>query len=425
MNKIWTIFKREYLTRVLTKGFIIGTVIAPILLLLMAIGPQFLIRMKSEQVSKLTVIDQTNEIYGQLVNALADTLESGQQMFQFNLMETETSQIDSIKSILNASVNDNTINGYLLIPLDVYDKREFEYYAKSIDFELKDRIQHTVSQIIINKRIQLSNLNTDVVKSLTQRTYLKSFKITSSGKEEEEIGISYAMSFIMMMFLYMALIIYGMFVMRSVYEEKTSRVSELLISSCTPFQLMAGKVLGVGAVGLTQYSIWTIIAGLLTLYSTKLIQIFAGGASNLPIPTIPISVLLYFIIFFILGYLLYATLYATFGAMVTNDQDSQQFQLPITMLIFGAFFLSFYVIRNPNSQLSVIISMIPFFAPLSMFTRISTLMPPFHEILFAIVILIATILLLIYIGGKIFRIGILMYGKRPTVPEILKWVKYK
>ncbi|MBN1153450.1 ABC transporter permease [candidate division KSB1 bacterium] len=425
MNKTWTIFKREYLTRVMTKGFIIGTAATPILLLLLTLGPQFLINMKSEHASKIAVVAYDDEIYQDLVNSFSDTLQSGETMFQFNRIDVDTSRLDSIRAVLSSDVNRNTIDGYLLIPPDVYDQKEFEYYAKNIDFDLKYRFQNTVSKIIIDKRIQRSNLDADVIHTLTQRTNLKTFKITSSGKEEEEVGLSYALTFVMMMFLYMALIMYGMFVMRSVYEEKTSRVAEILVSSCKPFQLMAGKVFGVGAVGLTQYLIWTIAAGLLTVFSTNLVQAFTNGNAGFSIPTIPISVLVYFIIYFVLGYLLYATLYATLGAMVTNDQDAQQFQFPITLLIIIGFFLSFYIIRNPNSQISVIISMIPFFAPLAMFTRISTLMPPFHEIMLSIALLLLTIILLIWIGGKIFRVGILMYGKRPTVPEILKWMRYK
>ncbi|MBL7095669.1 ABC transporter permease, partial [candidate division KSB1 bacterium] len=189
------------------------------------------------------------------------------------------------------------------------------------------------------------------------------------------------------------------------------------------FQLMAGKVLGIGAVGLTQYIIWATVAGLLTVYAGSLINMFSPGAETTAIPTIPISVLVYFVIFFVLGYILFATLYAALGAMVNSDQDAQQLQFPVIILIILAFFFAFHIIRNPTSGLSQIVSMIPFFSPITMFTRISVQAPPFSEILLSIVILIATIIFLIWMAGKIFRVGILMYGKRPTVPEIFRWIR--
>lgn len=229
---------------------------------------------------------------------------------------------------------------------------------------------------------------------------------------------------IRVMFLYMALIMYGAFVMRSVYEEKLARVVEVVISSCKPFQLMAGKVLGVGAVGLTQYLIWALVAGLLTVYSGAIMQMFSASANGFSIPTIPISVLIYFVVFFILGYLLFATLYAALGAIVNSDQDAQQLQYPVIMIIVVAFFLAFSIIKNPDSNMSKIVSLIPFFSPITMFTRIAVQMPPFLEILLSIVLLIVTTLCLIWLAGKIFRVGILMYGKRPTLPELLNWIKY-
>jgi len=166
------------------------------------------------------------------------------------------------------------------------------------------------------------------------------------------------------------------------------------------------------------------VAALLTVYSGSIMQLFSAGARAFAIPTIPITVLVYFIIFFILGYLLFATIYAAVGAMVNTDQDAQQFQFPVMMFIIMAFILAFYIIKNPTANLSKIISLIPLFSPITMFTRIAIQMPPFGEILLSIVILIVTIIFLIWLAGKIFRVGILMYGKRPTLPELINWIRY-
>ena len=425
MNKMWTIFKREYLTRVKTKGFIIGTAVTPLLIIALTIGPGLLMNIKSEKVMHFSVIDMSGIVYDELVNTLNDTTKTGERLYQFNLVNATTDNLEETKSTLSQSVHDEKIDGYFIFPEDIIESNHSEFYAKSVtDFDRNRTFRNAISQIITNYRLNQSNLDPTMIKKLTKRIALKTFKIEKGGEEKEDVGLSFAVTFIMVMFLYMALIMYGVFVMRSVYEEKLSRVVEVIISSCKPFQLMAGKVLGIGAVGLTQYFIWASVAGILTFYAGNIVRFFAPTAEAVPIPAIPISVLIYFVVYFILGYLLFATLYAAAGAMVNSDQDAQQFQFPVIMLIILAFFFSFHIIRSPDSSLSKIVSLIPFFSPITMFTRISVQTPPFSEIIISILILIVTIIALIWVAGKIFRVGILIYGKRPTLPELLNWLKY-
>jgi len=425
MNRLWTIFKREYLTRVKTKGFIIGTALTPLFIILLSIGPSLLISLKTEKSKQISVVDLSGIVYDELLNALNDTTSSGERLYELTRVKATLENMDNVKSDLSQAVDKNEIDGYIVIPPDIIEENETHYYAKSVSNFDENRIfRNAISQIITNYRLEQSNLNPELINKLTRRINLRTFKVAKGGKEEEDRGLSFIVTFIMVMFLYMALIMYGAFVMRSVYEEKLSRVVEVLISSCKPFQLMAGKVLGIGAVGLTQYFIWAAVAALLTIYSGSIIQIFAASDSGFSIPTIPISVLVYFVIFFILGYLLFATLYAALGAIVNSDQDAQQLQFPVIMLIILAFILAFHIIRNPTSNLSQIISMIPFFSPITMFTRIAVQMPPFGEILLSIIILVLTIIFMIWLAGKIFRVGILMYGKRPTLPELLNWIRY-
>ncbi len=425
MNKLWIIFKREYLSRVKTKGFIIGTAITPLFIILLTIGPGLLMQMDSEKIKHYSVIDMSGIVYDELTATLNDTAKTGEPLYHFEQVHSRPENLEDQKKQLSQAVDNGKIDGYFVIPEDITQSNKSEYYAKSVsNFDENRLYRNVISSIITDYRLKKSNLDPQQIKTLTQRIDLKTFKIEKGGEEKEDSGLSFAVTFIMVMFLYMALIMYGVFVMRSVYEEKLSRVVEVIISSCKPFQLMAGKVLGVGAVGLTQYVIWAVVAGLLTVYSGTIISTFSSSAESLTIPTIPISVLVYFVVFFILGYLLYATLYAAMGAMVNSDQDAQQLQFPIMMFIIIAFFFAFYIIRNPDSNLSQIVSMIPFFSPITMFTRISVQTPPFIEIFMSLAILVVTIFLLIWVAGKIFRVGILMYGKRPTLPEVIKWLKY-
>ncbi len=425
MNKLWTVFKREFLTRVKTKGFIIGTLLTPLFIILISIGPGLLMNLKSEKAKQISVVDLSGIVYDELVQSLNDTTSSGQLLYKFTSVPASTDNLDEIKNELKQAVDKNKIDGFFIIPADVVDKNETQYYAKSVsNFDENRTFQSAISQIIRNYRIKQINLEPEVVNKLTRWINLITIKVTKGGEEQEDQGLSFVVTFIMVMFLYMALIMYGVFVMRSVYEEKQSRVVEVIISSCKPFQLMAGKVLGVGAGGLIQYTIWAVVAALLTIYSGSIMQLFSASARAFAIPTIPITVLVYFIIFFILGYLLFATIYAALGAMVNTDQDAQQFQFPVMMFIIMAFILAFYIIKNPTANLSKIVSLIPLFSPITMFTRIAIQMPPFGEILLSIVILILTIIFLIWLAGKIFRVGILMYGKRPTLPELINWIRY-
>ncbi len=426
MNKLWTIFKREYLSRVKTKGFIIGTALTPLFIIGVTIGPGLLMNIKSEKAKTFSVVDLSGIVFSQLEKSLNDATKIGQKLYLLKHEAASAENLEEVKKQLSQSVDKNEIDGYFVFPAAIADSNQSEYYAKSVtDFDQNRMYRDIISRIITDYRLTQSNLDPSIINKLTKRVELKTFKVEKGGKEKEDQGMSFTVTFVMVMFLYMALIMYGVFVMRSIYEEKLSRVVEVIISSCKPFQLMAGKVLGIGAVGLTQYFIWALVAGLLTFYSTSILQAFSlPGAENIPVPTIPIHVLIYFVIYFVLGYLLFATLYAALGAMVNTDQDAQQLQFPVMILVILAFFFAFHIIKTPTSSLSKISSLIPFFAPITMFTRISVQTPPFAEILLSIIILIATIIFFIWLAGKIFRVGILMYGKRPTLPEVINWLKY-
>ena len=233
-------------------------------------------------------------------------------------------------------------------------------------------------------------------------------------------GISYAMILI----LYMAMLMYGQFVMRGVYEDKNSRVVEIVLSSARADQFMAGKIIGIGSAGLTQFLVWALFVVLGSTYGVMMLKEMAPGADKIPIPTISFSVYLFFFVFFILGYFMYATLYAALGSMVNDEADAQSLQWPVTILIIMGFMFMFFILNNPNSTMAVVLSLIPFFTPLLMFLRHSVGAAPLYQVLLSVVLMIASIFGLIWFTGRIFRVGILMYGKKPTLPEVVKWIKY-
>ncbi len=221
----------------------------------------------------------------------------------------------------------------------------------------------------------------------------------------------------MVMLIYMAVLLYGISVMRSVLEEKNSRVMEVLLSSATSTQLMTGKILGVGAVGLTQIAVWTIMAGVVALPAMAAQPMFSELQLS---PLVMVS----FGLFFLLGYLLYSTMYATIGAITTTEQEAQQVQFLIVVPLVLSVFMLTPVIRTPHSAAVMWLSMIPFFAPILMYARIVVQTPPVWQIALCLTILIGTIAGLTVFCARVYRIGVLIYGKRPTLPEIVKWLKY-
>ncbi len=426
MNKMWTAMRREYLSRVKTKGFIIGTILFPVFLAVMFVVPVVMVRLKSDKPKQIAVIDQTGEIMDSLRVALSDKNEAGERLY--DLISPEAHDLAATKNTLSVSVEEGGLDGYIIIPPTIYDQGVAEYYGKSVtNFRENRSIEDAISRVVTEKRIQRSGLESEKVRQMVRGVNLQTFRVSSGGKEEKDEGATFAIAYFLGFFIYMAMFIYGALVQRSVIEEKTSRVIESVISAIKPFHLMAAKIFGVGAVGLTQFLIWAVVMGLLSLYGVQAASIFApkaATAQGFTMPTVSLGVLFFFVLFFVLGYFLYATIYAGVGAMVNSEQEAQQMMLPISMFIVAPILLIMYVIGNPSSQTSVILSLVPFFAPILMLARIVVETPPVWQIVLGLVLLIGTILGLIWVVGRIYRVGVLMYGKRPTLPELLKWIRY-
>ncbi len=428
MNKMWTVARREFLSRLKTKGFIIGTVLAPVFLIGMMVLPQFFLFLKSDRLKQIAVIDQTGAILDSLSANLDDRNAAGQRVYNFIKHEASAETLPALEKTLTAQIQSGELDGYIVIPADILTAGKAEYRAKSVtNFFENSRIENALSRAVRAWRFQQSGLNVEQVQQLVRRVGLRTNRISADGKEEADQGRTESLVRIMVMFIYAAMLVYGQIVMRSVIEEKSSRVIESVVASIKPFHLMAGKILGVGALGLTQYSLWAAVMGLLSLYGVQMGNLFSRGtatASNIPMPAVAPEILLFFILFFVLGYFLYAAIFAGLGAVVNSDQEAQQLVFPVVMLVVIPFLCTFYIIENPNTQLSVILSLIPFFAPMTMFARIVVQTPPAWEIALCLALLVATLVGMIWLVGRIFRVGVLMYGKRPTLPEVMKWIRY-
>jgi ABC-2 type transport system permease protein len=416
-----TIIKREYKENVYKKSFIITTLLTPALMLAMIFVPAMLVRMDVESSYNLALVDHSGLFANELPKKLDTKLSNGHPKFQFPVIADQQAAFNTQKDELRMRVDSGELDGFIFIPAQVIDTPQVEFYARNVgDFDLNQQIKNAIDDILIDYRIHQSGIDPATINLLTRTTEMKTFKL-KKGEEEKESGFiqEYFSTFAMVFILYMTIIIYGVSIMRGVLQEKNSRVIEILLSSANSFQLMVGKILGLGSVGLTQYLIWSLLAIGLLLFGTSMAALPNG------LTTISPYVFIYFVLFFLLGYFLFACIYAGIGALASTDQEAQQMSMPVVFLIIIPILVMTFITKNPDSLTSVILSLIPFFSPILMFARVNISAPPLWQVWGSVVLLILTILLFMWISAKIYRVGMLMHGKRPTLPEIVRWVRAK
>jgi ABC-2 type transport system permease protein len=440
MNNIKVIFLREYIERVRSKAFIILTVLAPVLMLALTAGPIFLMS-KGSKSQKLAVVDLDGRLASLFVERLQDiskppedlqekikASEGGRQQqnpfvadkYQIERIEVPPGQEAEVRAALSARLKQNTLDAYLWIDKSSLEEDgKVDYYARNVtDLGGVQTIRRAVSAAATRLRLADHGVNADLADKLLKGVAVRTVRVSDEG-EKEDAGVgSFVVALFFVMILYVTLILYGITVMRSVIEEKSSRIFEVLLSTVKPVELMAGKILGVAAVGLTQYLIWAVMMAI-TGGATAAIAM-RGPLGNLSLSG---PVLIFFVVYFLLGYLLFSSMFAALGAAVNSEQEAQQLQMLVMWMLIVPMITMQLVMRSPSSQTSVILSLIPFFGPILMFLRIVVQMPPAWQIAASIVSILATTALVMWICARIYRVGILMYGKRPTLPEIIRWVR--
>jgi ABC-2 type transport system permease protein len=424
MGKILSVIKREYLQVVRTKGFIIGTLLGPVLMALIIGIPILSSMVVVPEQETIGVIDSTQEIFNELDKKLDYKIRDGRRRYLLKKYESQA-EIEELRNDLRQKILAKEISAFLFIPEDVATDGKAEYVSEHVsDFDEIKSIHEALNSVVIGKRLKKEGLEPQKIAQYIKRVSLRTIKLTKKGEEEEDTGGTFLISYLLVFILYMTLFFYGSIILRGVIEEKNSRVVEVILSSLRPFQLMMGKIFGIAAVGFTQYVIWALFGLAASRYSRPLISSFFPAA-EFRLPTIPAYIFVYFVIFFILGYFLYGTIYAAVGSMVNSEKEAQQLLMPVSLLLVVPMLMIIFILRSPNSSFSVILSLIPFFAPVLMLMRISILLPPFTQIAGSVVLLALTVFLMIWLTGKIYRVGILMYGKRPSIKEVVKWMRYK
>ena len=409
MHNVWLIAKREYRERVRTKGFILATVLIPLLLGGLVFGAGYFAS-NTKSSSHIAVVASD----GRFGQDLKQQLEGGKESRMVVDVETPSA---STRRRLEEQLHNRSSNlaGYLWVtPSTTVGQRPvFSYTARSVgDIATKGAIESAVSSVLLREQLSAHGITGGDVSALTAPVELDT---SATGNTTAAFGAAY----VFFLLMYMVIMLYGMNTARSIIEEKTSRVFEVLLATIKPEELLAGKILGVGAVGLTQITIW-MVAALALLSTSMAASLLAGSGKAVVSPQQAI----FFILYFIFGFLMYSSIAAALGAMTNSEQELQQLNLFLVMPLALCMLLLVSVVRAPDSALARIASLIPFCSPLLMNLRISLTQVPASEIILSFVLMSLTIVAILWVSSRIYRVGILMYGKKPNLPEIMRWLRY-
>ena len=451
MNKLLAVIKREYLQRVRTKFFVIMTVLGPFMLVVFTVVPGLLFSIKTGE-TRIAIIDQTEgtTLYEPIRSALLKQDRDGEEnnnklaesvgenpkdrmekagksltgSFHVEPAKLDGRSLDDVRHELNARIGRDELEGYLVIPPDILTNSESKtsYYGRNVgDVFTREQIENRLNSAVRRQRLIAEGVKDQDVDSLSKSVDVKTYPVNEKGQEgAEDSGAGFAMVFIIAFLIYLTVLLYGQVVLGAIVEEKETRIAEILFSSVRPFYLMLGKLIGVSLMALTQMAIWVAAFGAVAVY--VLPQLAAGG-TDVNLPRLPPVFFVYFFLFFGLGYFIYATIYVLVGSMVTTTQEGGQMAMPVVFLLMAGLYLAFPVIRAPNSSFAFWVSMVPFFSPITMMVRIISQQPPFWQIALSFIIGCVTVVLLLWLASRIYRIGMLMYGKKATIPEVVRWVR--
>lgn len=439
MRDIVVIARREFMERVRTKAFVIGTIVGPLFMGAMTVVPMLMSRSVSKAV-RIAVIDATGSLKGDVEQALTSSATAEQErndprdvavqqdgsaaarrvgVTRFEIRPADGASTADQRKAAEQAILKGTLDAYVYLPENVLAESKADYYAKNVaDFDGIRAVDRAVEGALISRRLTGAGIDKGVLKELTKPLDLKRLRVSASGSKEDR-GASFIFSLLMVMMIYMGVMLWGQAVMTGVIEEKTNRVVEVIASSTSPKNLLFGKLLGVGSAGLLQFGIWILAAVGLSLASGSF-----AFLSGVELPEINPWVVAAFPVFFLLGFFLYASLYAAIGSAVNSTQEAQNLVFPVMMPIIIAMVCWPLVMRAPGSTMSVVLSLIPFMTPILMFLRMTLEMPPLWQIALSIALTGLTTVGVIWIAGRIYRVGILMYGKPPNFPELLRWIRH-
>lgn len=435
IEPIVTIAKREYLSRVQTKGFWITTLLLPIAMAALTILPS-VIAMKARASQRLAIVDEAGgfgealaaklveekkpEVAPALDGKRKSDLESAQ--FKVELLPPAADRAAQ-RAELDRRVLASEIDAWLWISSEGLAKNEVEYHAESVsNFMTQSRLSDELSEVVGEARLRQAGIDSAKVLELTQDVGLETTRVLAEGSRQEGGMAAFFLAYFLFFLLYMVVMLYGQQVMNGVLEEKSSRIVEVILATVRPIELMLGKLLGIGLAGLTQLAIW--LGTMVALSAPAVVGALSLVPEGVQLPQVTLALVAHFLILFLLGFALFATLYAAIGAATNNVQEAQQLAGFMVVFLVAPIFFMVPIINDPDSTLAVVLSMIPLLTPLLMMLRIAVKMPPLWQILTAYAMTAAFVGFLIWVCARIYRVGILMYGKKPTFQELWRWIRY-
>lgn len=409
MRKALIVAKWEFIEKVKSKAFIISLILMPLIMVVFGVLPGILASKESDRSLTLGIIDGTGKLVPLVEKRVQEryTLDDGSPMY--TIREFAGDRTEATRSAL-AALKDESIEGFFTIPEAVADSGRVEYRAQNVgNFRVQERISRAVEEILTEQRLAAAGISTELFRKLSVDVDIRSIKVSASGSESDSGFLeTFFSSYIVLMMLMFLIMTSGQLLIRSVVEEKQNRVIEVLLSSCTSQDLMTGKILGLSGLGLVQMVIW--LAGI-TAVMTKTGSVL-----------FEFEVVFYSFLYFLLGYLLYAGIFVTAGSPVTTEQEAQQITSYVTLLLIFPIVLAVPVMQDPSSTMIRLLSFIPVLTPAFMVLRMPVQMPPTWEILSTLALLAASALGMMWAAGKVFRIAILVYGKRPSLGQLMRWI---
>jgi len=430
MGKVWVVFKREYLERVRSKWFIIATILGPVFMGLIIVVPNVLAaRTKtSTNLANIVIIDATGTDLGARVSQSLSASASTPGTASPQLRAVKAEQTASAEKRALGEVMDRAVIGYLVLDANTLGGKEMRYAGRNAT-SLVDiaSLERTVRQSLLNMRLEREGIDPKRVATLTAvKLDTKTEKISDRGKEAGGGMASLFFGYAVALLLYIMIAIYGQSIMRGVLEEKTNRVAEVVVASVKPDVLLTGKILGSGSVAVTQMIGWLTASYLIYLVRTPILKSFGvpaamGGA--LVIPSIDPLIGVALFLLFVCGFVFYAALFAAVGSMVSNQEDIQQAATPVMIMLVSSIIFMSPIMLAPNSTLAITMSLLPFSAPLMMPLRIALIPVPWYEIAGSLASVIVGSAIAIWLSARIYRVGLLMYGKKPSFKELGRWIR--
>lgn len=413
MDKLLAIVRREYVARVRSKWFIWTTLLAPVLLVGAMALPVVLATQQAERPLRVSVLDESGRVLSELLET--DAFGSG----RFRFVPAPKAEADT-REELRQRVSDGLLDGYVYLPARVVEGEGAEYWTRE-GISPAEGLSVAITAAVQRVRARSLGLEPSAAAELTRQTRLSTYRVTEEGSAREQ-GQTVIAAHVLGLIIYTVVLLYGSMMLRAAVAEKATKTVEIILSSVRPWQLMLGKTLGVGGVGLTQIGIWLGMVAVFLVYAGAG-QAFADSEalSNLPIG---LDTLVLFLGLFVTGYFLFGGMYASTGAIASSEQEASQLQIPVTIIAIIPILLIILVLEAPSSTLAVALSWIPFFTPVLFLARYILGAVQGWEIPVVFALQLVAIGFVAWLGGRVYRLGLLMTGKRPTLPELVRWIRY-